>query len=149
MEVGRCTVMKEHTNVCSKPEMSLWCQDFCWRQHFFQARSSILVNFGLNRCLYSGNDNFWMKGRMKEFNHSYERRWTVAFTNMFDIVIVDIFCLRQHFFDPFFRFWPPKWQNDVTWRHVTSTCRIFTKLSENVSRIDMKLWSKYQVVCII
>ena len=56
--------------------------------------------------------------------------------------ILNIFCWHQHFLCK-------KWENDVTWRHVTSSCRIFTKISENVSLVDIMLWYKYEVICII
>ena len=38
-----------------------------------------------------------------------------------------------------------KLQNYVMWRHVTSWCRIVTKISENVLHNDTKVWSKFQV----
>ena len=45
-----------------------------------------------------------------------------------------------------------KWRhflNDVMWRNMTSSRRIFTKISGNVSLIDIKVWWKFEVICTI
>ena len=40
-------------------------------------------------------------------------------------------------------------ENDDMWRHVTSSCWIFTKLAEIVSFDDILFVSKYEVISII
>ena len=42
-----------------------------------------------------------------------------------------------------------KSENDVMWRHVTSSRHIFTKLSQIVSLDDIFVVSKYEVISII
>ena len=42
-----------------------------------------------------------------------------------------------------------KSENDVMWRHVTSSRQIFTKLSQSVSLDDIFVVSKYEVISII
>ena len=56
--------------------------------------------------------------------------------------ILTHFCWRQHLL-------VKKSENDVTWRNVTSSCRIFTKSSENVPLVDIILWWKNELICII
>ena len=54
------------------------------------------------------------------------------------------FCWRQHFCK-----WRHKYRNYITCCKMTSLCRIFIKRSENVSLINIVLWCKYEVICII
>ena len=42
-----------------------------------------------------------------------------------------------------------KSENDVMWLHVTSSRQFFTKLSQIVSRDDIFVVSKYEVISII
>ena len=55
----------------------------------------------------------------------------------------------QLIFDDVMQFLGVKAENDVIWRHVTSSCRILTKLTEIISLNDILLVSKYEVICVI
>ena len=55
----------------------------------------------------------------------------------------------QPIFDDVMQFLGVKAENDVIWRHVTSSCRILTKLTEIISLNNILLVSKYEVIWII
>ena len=66
--------------------------------------------------------------------------------NIFDSPTYARFCWRQHFCQHFYPFFYKIATYDVTWRHVTSSCQIFTKLAGNVSYLDILPVSKYEVI---
>ena len=84
-------------------------------------------------------------------NHlSYKGGWPLvgsawgssSLKSMFGGPISPHFCLHQHCLCK-------KGGNNVTWRKMTSSWQILTKLVESVSLIDINVWSIYEVIWII
>ena len=103
-------------------------QFFCWRQHFYlKIRQILKIRYLLNRLSEKGG---WPLVGMVLYGAIRNIRT--------DPSIVPIFCWRQHFLGK-------KCKNDVTLRHVTSSCWIFIKMLKSIVLPNIKLWCKYEV----
>ena len=112
------------------PKFCMWRHYFCWRHHF---RLDVIIweyiyNFRLNDAndfIFTPRLNIDKRNIFWDFGEN--PTWWRHFTSR-DFIFL-------HFY--------------VTWRKMTSSWRIFTKISEYVSFVNMKSWCKYEVICII
>ena len=121
----------------------LWHHYFRWCQHFWLMTSS-----------KSSKTRIFTYMTIKNEPLIIERRLTTQIKAIIKplqkneewLTHNGLFLLTSAVFQQFFA---KKWENDVTWRKMTSSCRIFTKTSGNVCLLDIMLWCKYEVICAI
>ena len=119
-----------------------------WALTFFP----VLIWRGIGKCYFTWFYLQWPTFDQSQFpNHlSYKGGWPLvgsawgssSLKSMFGGPISPHFCLHQHCLCK-------KGGNDVTWRKMTSSWQILTKLVESVSLIDINVWSIYEVIWII
>ena len=106
--------------------------------------------FNKNQCLHGISDKKRTNRHEKVVDPSNESYILVLLEKhvydasiMYGVRFADVSTFSSHFI------MTKIWGNDVMCRKMTSSYRIFTKISGYVPFINIKLWYKYEVICII